>query len=178
LIASNPCRIKGAGEERTTERPVLSLDQLYALVDRLPDRWKAFVLLKTFASLRWGEISALTRDDLDLEHRTVRVRRQFITVPGGLELGPPKSRAGIRMVSFPAGILPELEHHLATYSSSDVDGLVFVNEHGKPLHRGSFNHAVPWRQACTDIGFYICTSTTYATPATLSQRNLGRACVT
>jgi integrase len=84
--------------------------------------------------------------------RAGRVRRQFITVPGGLELGPPKSRAGIRMVSFPAGILPELEHHLAAYSSSHVDGLVFVNEHGKPLHRGNFNHAVPWRQACTDIG--------------------------
>jgi integrase len=152
LIASNPCRIKGAGEERTTERPVLSLDQLYALVDRLPDRWRAFVLLKTFASLRWGEITALTRDDLDLEHRTVRVRRQFITVPGGLELGPPKSRAGIRLVSFPAGVLPELEHHLATYSSSDVDGLVFVNEHGNPLCRGSFNRAVHCRQVCTDIG--------------------------
>ena len=66
LIIVNPCRIKGAGEERATERPVLTLDQLYALVDLMPDRWKAFLLLKTFASLRWGEITALTRNDLDL----------------------------------------------------------------------------------------------------------------
>jgi hypothetical protein len=28
------------------------------------------MLLKTFASLRWGEITALTRKDLDLERRT------------------------------------------------------------------------------------------------------------
>ena len=55
LIIVNPCRIKGAGEERATERPVLTLDQLYALVDLMPDRWKAFLLLKTFASLRWGD---------------------------------------------------------------------------------------------------------------------------
>ena len=109
---------KGAGEERATQRPVLTLDQLYALVDLMPDRWKAFLLLKTFASLRWGEITALTRNDLDLERHTVRIRRQFLRVPGGLQLGPPKSRAGIRMVSFPAAILPELQHHLDTYISS------------------------------------------------------------
>jgi integrase len=48
LIIVNPCRIKGAGEERASERPVLTLDQLYALVDLMPDRWKAFLLLKTF----------------------------------------------------------------------------------------------------------------------------------
>jgi integrase len=111
LIIVNPCRIEGAGEERSTERPVPTLDQLYALVDLMPDRWKASLLLKTFASLRWGEITALIRNDLDLERRTVRVRRQLLVVPGGLQLGPPKSRAGIRMVSFPAAILPELQHH-------------------------------------------------------------------
>ena len=76
LIIVNPCRIEGAGEERATERPALTLDQLYALVDLMPDRWKAFLPLKTFASLRWGEITALTRNDLDLERRTVCIRRQ------------------------------------------------------------------------------------------------------
>ncbi len=133
LITVNPCRIRGAGEEHSAERPVLSLEQVYALVDVVPDRWRAFLLLKTFASLRWGEITALTRADLDLEGRTVRIRRQFVTVPGGLEVGPPKSRAGLRTVSFPAGILPELEHHLATFSAAGSDGLVFVNEHGQPF---------------------------------------------
>jgi hypothetical protein len=39
-----------------------------------------------------------------LEKRTVRVYRQFVGVPGGLQLGPPKFRAGIRVVSFPAAI--------------------------------------------------------------------------
>jgi integrase len=152
LIIVNPCRIKGAGEEWAIERPVLTLDQLYALVDLMPDRWKAFLLLKTFASLRWGEITALTRNDLDLERCTVRIRRQFLTMPGGLQLRPPKSRAGIRMVSFPAAILPELQHHLDTYSLDGPGGLVFVNEHGQPWHRGNFNPAVRWREAREQIG--------------------------
>jgi integrase len=107
----------------------------------MPARWKAFLPLKTFASLRWGEITALTRNDLDLERRTVCIGQQFVRLPGGLQLGPPKSRAGIRMVSFPAAILPELQHHLDTHSIDGPDGLVSVNEQGQP-HRGNFNPAV------------------------------------
>jgi hypothetical protein len=45
-------------------------------------------------------------------------------MPGGLQLGPPKSRAGLRMVSFPAAILPELQHHLDTYSLDGPYGWV------------------------------------------------------
>jgi hypothetical protein len=45
------------------------------------------------------------------------------------------------MVSLPAAILPELQHHLDTYSIDGPDGLVFVDEQGQP-HRGNFNPAV------------------------------------
>lgn len=50
------------------------------------------------------EITALTRNDLDLERRTVRIRRQFLTMVFNYDHR--KSRAGIRMVSFPAAIPP------------------------------------------------------------------------
>jgi integrase len=142
---------------------VLTLDQLYALVDLMPDRWTVFVLLKTFASLRWGEITALTRNDLDLARRTVRIRQQLLTMPGGLQLGPPKSRAGLRMVSFPPAILRELQHHLDTYSLDGPDGLVFVSEHRQPWHRGNFNPALRWRHARADRIAQPPSSTTTAT---------------
>ena len=125
LISANPCKIKGAGEERADERPALSVRQVYELVDLVPDRWRAFVLLTTFASLRWGEVIALTREDLDLKKRTVRVRRQFVAVGARIEVGPPKSRAGLRIVSFPASIVPELQHHLDAFSGHGESGLVF-----------------------------------------------------
>jgi integrase len=38
------------------------------------------------------------------------------------------------------------------YSPDGPDGLVFVNEHGQPWHRGSFNPAVRWREAREQIG--------------------------
>ena len=118
----------------------------------VPERWRAFVLLKTFASLRWGEITALPRQDLDLERRSVRVRRQFVTVPGGLEVGPPKSRAGLRIVSIPAGILPELRRHLDQFSCDGPAGLVFPNEHGQPFRRGNFDKAVSWAAIRDKLG--------------------------
>src|SRR5215471_14868680 len=40
-------------------------------------RFRAMVLLATFASLRWGEVTALRRCDVDLEAGLVRVRMAF-----------------------------------------------------------------------------------------------------
>ena len=144
MTRANPYKSKGAGEEKAAERPVLSVARVFELVESMPDRWRAFVLLKVFASLRWGEITAVTRQDLDMKRRTVHVHRQFQTVRGGLRVGPPKSRAGVRVVSLPAAIVPALRHQLDTYSGAGLDGLVFPNEHGNPLLRGNFNKAVSW----------------------------------
>ena len=152
LLTVNPCKIKGAGEERAAERPVLTIGQVYRLAGVVPDRWRAFILLSTFTSLRWGEITALTRRDLDLTARTVTVRRQFVTVRGGLSEGPPKSRAGLRVVSFPTRLVPDLERHLGSYSGEGLAGLVFPNEHGQPVRRGNFNKAVGWAAARKQLG--------------------------
>src|SRR5215471_17797151 len=60
LIRRNPCRIKGAGNEDSPERLVLTVHQVYALADAIESRYPALVLLATFASLRWAELAALT----------------------------------------------------------------------------------------------------------------------
>jgi integrase len=54
-----------------------------ALADAIGQRYRALVLLATFSSLRWGELGALCRCDIDLEARTVRVARQLAQVRGG-----------------------------------------------------------------------------------------------
>ncbi len=55
LIHSNPCRIKGAGAEKSPERPVLTLSQVFVLADAFADRrYRLLVLLAVFCSLRWG----------------------------------------------------------------------------------------------------------------------------
>jgi integrase len=66
LIRRNPCRITGAGTESSRERPVASPAQVRALVGAMPERWEALVLLAVSSSLRWGELMALTKPDVDL----------------------------------------------------------------------------------------------------------------
>ena len=116
-------------------------------------RFRAMVLLTTFASLRWGEVAALTRADLDLKARTVRVRATYVRRDSGpLLLGPPKSRAGRRIVGIPAAIVPDLENHLAKYVKPEPGALVFTGIMGVPIRRQNFNKLTGWPHAVEAIG--------------------------
>ncbi|WP_068920456.1 tyrosine-type recombinase/integrase [Planobispora rosea] len=93
IIKRNSCRIKGAGQEKSPERPVLTIAEVYKLADAIEPRYRALVLLATFGSLRWGELAGLQRRDLDLDAGTVRVERQLIQVIGkGLVFTDPSPR--------------------------------------------------------------------------------------
>jgi len=152
LIRRNPCRITGAGQEKSPERPVLTVEQVYQLAAAIGARYQAFVLLATFASLRWGELAALTRRHIDLDACTVQVARSLAeTNRGQLLLGPPKSAAGRRTVQVPPLIIPSLRDHLARHAQPGDDGLVFVGPNGGQLRRSNFRHRV-WLPALVQAG--------------------------
>ena len=116
-------------------------------------RYRALVLLATFASLRWGEAIALRRCDLDLERRTVRVRAAYVErSTGEMLLGPPKSRAGRRVVGIPDTIVPALREHLAAFVGDEPGALVFAGQKGMPLRRSNFNKMSGWPHAVESIG--------------------------
>ena len=151
LIRRNPCHIKGAGQEDSAERQVISLGTLLKLLDLVPPRYRALVLLATFASLRFGELAGLRRRELDLEQCTVRVAISTAeTDDGRLIDDDPKSVAGRRTVSFPKEVAPELRWHLATFAEPGPDGLVFVGPMGGRLRRSNFRRI--WTKARNEIG--------------------------
>ncbi len=211
ILARNPCRIRGAGEEHAVERPVLTVRQVFELADRVgrrpvgnvrklpvggyrlrfgrhgvmrtaPEayrtradaeralwtmaedgradcdydrRYRALVLLATFASLRWGEVTALKRCDLDLESSLVRVRAAFSDrrTPGSkITLGPLKSRAGRRTVGIPEAIIPALRDHLSVFVAPGPASLAFAGAKGSPLRRSNFNRMSGWSYAVESIG--------------------------
>ena len=152
VIRRNPCRIKGAGQEKSAERPTLSIAQVYALADGVGQRYRALILLAMFTSLRWGELAALRRCDIDLDARTVRVVRQLGEVNGlGLVFGPPKSAAGKRVVTIPEVIIPVVQWHLACFAGDGEERLVFTGQEGKPLRHSNFRYRV-WLPALRDAG--------------------------
>ena len=139
LIRRNPCRIKGAGQEKSAERLVLTVPQVYALAAATDERYRALVLLAAFTSLRWGELAALRRSDIDIQARTVRVARQLNERDGGgFTFGPPKPEAGRRIVALPELITPDLATHVMTYARPGEDGLIFTSPGGGPLRHTNF----------------------------------------
>jgi hypothetical protein len=73
LVHRNPRHITGAGREHSDERPVIPVSTLVALLDNVPTRYRALLLLATFANLRFGELAGLRRNQLDLDACEVRV---------------------------------------------------------------------------------------------------------
>ena len=144
-IKRNPCRIKGAGEHRAAERMTATVPQVYALAERMPDRFRVLVLAAAFTGLRWGELIALRRCDVDLTQRVLYVRRRLAQLGrGGMQAGPPKSAAGVRNVALPAVLVDELHQHIERYAASGTEGLVFRGEKGAMLRRGNFGRSTKW----------------------------------
>ena len=129
------------------------MDEVLGLAELVPARFRALVLVTTFGSLRFGEVTALTRADVDLGQRTVRIRRAFSEVTGqGLVIGPPKSRAGRRVVALPALVVEQLREHLAEYVEEGQTALVFTGPKGAPIRRGNLNKLIGWKGAVEVIG--------------------------
>ena len=151
LIRRNPCRIKGAGTPDTPEREMIPLTKVVEILNVIPDRYRALVLLGTFASLRWGELAALRRKHLDLNAGVVRVAGSLAELDGGKPLeDTPKSRAGRRIVSIPPEIIPDLQAHLDEFAEDGPDGRVFVGPRGGPLRRSGFRRI--WNKVRVDVG--------------------------
>jgi integrase len=136
LIRRSPCHIKGAGQEHSDERPVAPIATLVELLGNVPERYRALLLLATFANLRFGELAGLRRGQLNLDACEVRVNASTAEMDDGRLIdGDPKSRAGTRTVSFPADIVPELADHLERFAEAGPDGFVFIGPKGGRLRR-------------------------------------------
>ncbi len=150
IIRRNPCRIRGGGQDRSPER--LTVRQVGQLADAIHPLYRALILLAVFGSLRWGELAALRRGDIDLARRTVKVERSLTELPGGGYLyGPPKSEAGHRIVAFPDLITADLIRHLAVFAAPGDDALVFTSPTGSPLRHGNFRRRI-WLPALARSG--------------------------
>jgi integrase len=151
-IPRNPCKIPGASVERNPERPVASVEQVYALAEAVGERWRALVLLGTFCGLRFGELAGLTRADIDLDLTLISVRADLDELDSGqLQPGDVKSAASRRTVSIPAALLGEVRHHLETYAEPGAEGAIFIGPAGGRLRRGNFRQHV-WLPAIQAVG--------------------------
>jgi len=141
-LVANPCTIRGAGTESAPERPVPTIGQVYELADAIAPRYRALVLLAALGGLRRGELLALTRQDVDLLHRTVTIRVQRQEGRSGeMVIGPPKTAAGRRTISLAPSVVTclqehrkqQLEHRMRLGQGRQADAaLVFPGDEDQP----------------------------------------------
>ena len=151
LLVRNPCTIRGAGVERSPERPVASIAQVYGLADAIEDRYRLMVLLGTFCGLRLGELLALRRDRIDVLHRRVIVSEQGQELADGTRhYGPPKTAAGVRTVALPPHLVADVEDHMLRWVGPSPTDLLFTGPKATELYRATFNSA--WDRARRAVG--------------------------
>ncbi|MGY1642012.1 tyrosine recombinase XerC [Geodermatophilus sp. SYSU D00703] len=154
-IASNPCRLRGAGTPKAT-RPSRALTAAEALQlaeqlgkDRRTERYRALLLVLAFGGLRFGEATALRRSDV-LPAGRQRVERSVRRVGGRWVVGKPKTDAGHRTVTLPTAIAAVLEDHLEKHVLAAPDALLFSTSSGGYLARSNWNST--FRRAADSIG--------------------------
>lgn len=178
VIAANPCRIRGAGQTKAAKktRPA-TLGELAALVAALPERYRMMAQLACWCSLRFGELTALQRDDVDLAVGLIRVRRSVVRTKAGMLVKAPKSEAGVRNVTIPPHVIEDLREHVARHARPGKEGLLFPSATGGYMG-GSALHRVygPARVAAgrPDLSFHDLrhTGQTYAAASGANLREL------
>lgn len=152
LIRSNPCTIKGAGQEHHRDMTIASPEQIGTVAAAVPDRYQALIYVAAYCSMRWGEIAGLVRSDISLERRSITVVAQDVEIGGTIaRRQKPKTRAGRRTISIPGFVAEILAGHLAVYVKPDPDALVFTSSTGSHLRHSNFRRRV-LKPAFTEAG--------------------------
>jgi integrase len=106
------------------------------------DRLEALYVVARHTGLRQGELLALRWEDVDLEGKTLQVRRTLTRDGGKLAVGPTKTAKGRRTVKLTRDAAEALREHL-TRQLEEIDvlgdsygpgGLVFASTKGTPIN--------------------------------------------
>ena len=139
--ATPPSRFFGRARKSRTNARSFRFRSSSRCSKAVPVRYRALVLLATFADMRWGELVGLRRENN--QPGGVRDPHQGDACPArqGRSCGAdtPKSQAGKRAVAFPAEIAPEIRWHLKRFAEPGERGFVFVGPKGGKLRRSNFH---------------------------------------
>lgn len=153
VIDVNPAR--GLALPKGQRPPInfITEAQFAKLYRAAPEHYRAPILAIASSGMRFGEMSALEKGDviqvggewcLDINKAWKRSKK------GGAVLGPPKSQAGVRLVSVDREVVEKLS------TDGRGDALLFPSRNGTRLRPTSFNRYAMLRAAKdADLGFPV-----------------------
>ena len=118
LIRTNPAVGCKLPPKRGREMQVLGREELQRfLIQAQAEGYFELFLLDLCTGLRRGELLALQWDDLDFKTGTLTVNKQVYEVKGRLQVSIPKTRASIRRLVLPPGVVEVLRQYRETVDS-------------------------------------------------------------
>jgi integrase len=140
LLLSNPCDGLKAPVHRKRKMLPFEAREVKMILENTADtRWHAVYAVAFGCGLRWGEIFALTTDDLDWAGSLIDVNKQLICCGGHTSVTKPKSKSSIRLVKMPAFVKAALRRHRAIQIANGYAGnILFPTLSGKHLCRSNF----------------------------------------
>lgn len=160
VIAQTPCQGIKLPKKPKNEVIPPAVDEVEAIVGKLPRRYRTIAIVAAGAGLRSGELLGLTVGNIDFLRRTIRVEQQLrLPNRGPLYIGPPKTEASYRTIPVPDVVIEALAAHLAEFPAIDVElgdttagvevprrhELVFSNTLGRPIRRNALHDT--WKAA-------------------------------
>jgi integrase len=112
--------------------------------------YSTLIFTAAYTGLRWGKLAGLRVERVNLLRRAIAVVEQLNELSGKFSWGPPKTNAGRRAVTLPAGLVEMLEDQLAR-PEVVRSGLVFPTPLGEPMRRSNFARRA-WAPATRAIG--------------------------
>lgn len=146
LIRGNPVKLKGAAKEKVHRRPEVTFRDVVSLAEAIEPQFSALVWVAATSGLRYGELTALRRRDVNLAVGQIQVKKSLAFVKGvGPVFGPPKTESGERVVSLDPMTMELLRKHIDTFTEPRPDALVFRSLKGSPLLNRYFHPS--WTRA-------------------------------
>ncbi|MFC9664916.1 tyrosine recombinase XerC [Nocardia salmonicida] len=149
-VASNPCQIRGAGADRAKERPIATPAVIEQLVEAIPPRYRAAVLMAAWCEIRRGELCALQTAFVDIDSATAWVIRNRVEMlESDLAFDKdPKTDAGGRPIAIPPHIIPWVRKHAEEFAGPER---FFVGRDGAPMRGNAISQA--FNRAKKKVGF-------------------------
>lgn len=148
LITKNPATRTKFPPMRHTTHMYLTAREVAELSDACGAQGYVVAIL-AYTGLRFGELTGLNVEDVDVAARRIRVRRSITQVGGRLVEGNPKSEAGRRSVPIPERLVPALKTRL---DGRPPGAPAIASPRGSRLGLENWKRAVSWQAAIAKVG--------------------------
>jgi integrase len=153
LIKENPCQIKSAGRApKPREVQALTPAELTVVAKAVPEHYRAAVHVAAWCGLRFGEMIELRRKDVHSVngYTVLKIRRSASLVNGKIQVGTPKTDAGIRDVHVPPHVAEMLRAHMIAHTGNGPESFLFTTTWGGRLTKGAFTKTI--KQGFASVG--------------------------